>query len=374
MYDLGADAGWVSVGGDGDIAQFAVQTIRRWWDSVGTIAYPGTASLLITADAGGSNGYRLRLWKKELAALADATGLAITVCHMPPGTSKWNKIRAPAVQLHLDELGRAAPTSHEVAVNLIAGTTTRTGLTVRAERDTSTYPRGIKITDREIKTLTAQYLTPHDWHCEWNYTITPARAPSQRVVHFQRLTTGGPTRTGHGDASARCVHPRLLCRVSCSGRARPMTAARGEGSHQPAAAMEREDPGQFRPQPRGPRCGVRRAGDFMRHSRPNPGLREASPGLRDNYDLAGRVEALPGDFAHPATGGMRQDQSSARPAVLASRSGSCPARHGGRRRNRPGSPSTARRPRSCRKPSGRCPARWGYAARPEANRTGEQRD
>ncbi len=95
VYDLGADAGWVPVGSDGDTAQFAVQTIRRWWDSVGTLAYPGTASLLITADAGGSNGCRLRLWKKELAALADATGLAITVCHMPPGTSKWNKCAWP---------------------------------------------------------------------------------------------------------------------------------------------------------------------------------------------------------------------------------------------------------------------------------------
>ena len=178
VYDLGADAGWVSVGSDGDTAQFAVQTIRRWWDSVGTIAYPGTASLLITADAGGSNGYRLRLWKKELAALADATGLAITVCHMPPGTSKWNKIEHRLFSYISMNWAGQPLTSHEVAVNLIAGTTTRTGLTVRAERDTSTYPRGIKITDREMKTLTAQYLTPHDWHGEWNYTITPARAPS----------------------------------------------------------------------------------------------------------------------------------------------------------------------------------------------------
>ena len=178
VYDLGADAGWVSVGSDGDTAQFAVQTIRRWRNSVGTIAYPGTASLLITADAGGSNGYRLRLWKKELAALADATGLAITVCHMPPGTSKWNKIEHRLFSYISMNWAGQPLTSHEVAVNLIAGTTTRTGLTVRAERDTSTYPRGIKITDREMKTLTAQYLTPHDWHGEWNYTITPARAPS----------------------------------------------------------------------------------------------------------------------------------------------------------------------------------------------------
>jgi hypothetical protein len=116
-------------------------------------------------DAGGSSGYRLRLRKRELAALAGATGLAITVCHMPPGTSRWNKIEHRLF-------------SHEVAVNLIAGTTTRTGLTVRAERDTSTCPRGIKITDREMKALASQYLNPHDWHGEWNYTITPTRAPS----------------------------------------------------------------------------------------------------------------------------------------------------------------------------------------------------
>ena len=178
VYDLGADAGWVSVGSDGDTAQFAVETIRRWWHSVGGIAYPGTASLLITADAGGSNGYRLRLWKKELAALADATGLAITVCHMPPGTSKWNKIEHRLFS-HISMNWAGQPlTSHQVAVNLIAGTTTRTGLTVRAERDTSTYPRGIKIPDRELKALTARYLTPHDWHGEWNYTITPTREPS----------------------------------------------------------------------------------------------------------------------------------------------------------------------------------------------------
>ena len=185
VYDLGADAGWVSVGSDGDTAQFAVQTIRRWWDSVGTIAYPGTASLLITADAGGSNGYRLRLWKKELAALADATGLAITVCHMPPGTSKWNKIEHRLFSYISMNWAGQPLTSHEVAVNLIAGTTTRTGLTVRAERDTSTYPRGIKITDREMKTLTAQYLTPHDWQASGT---TPSPRPAHQLSVFsQRL-------------------------------------------------------------------------------------------------------------------------------------------------------------------------------------------
>jgi hypothetical protein len=177
VYDLGADTGWVSVGSDGDTAQFAVQTIRRWWATVGSAAYPGAAKLLITADAGGSNGYRLRLWKKELAALAEATGLAITVCHMPPGTSKWNRIEHRLFS-HISMNWAGQPlTSHQVAVNLIAGTTTRTGLTVHAERDTGTYPRGIKIPDREMKLLASQYLHPHDWHGEWNYTITPSSRP-----------------------------------------------------------------------------------------------------------------------------------------------------------------------------------------------------
>ena len=178
VYDLGAGTGWVPVGSDGDTAQFAVATIRSWWSAVGGPAYPDATELLITADAGGSNGCRLRLWKKELAALADAAGLAITVCHMPPVISRWNKIEHRLFS-HISMNWAGQPlTSHEVAVNLIAGTTTRTGLTVRAERDTATCPRGIKITDREMKVLVAQYVTPHDWHGEWNYTITPTRAPS----------------------------------------------------------------------------------------------------------------------------------------------------------------------------------------------------
>ena len=178
VYDLAADTGWVSVGSDGDTAAFAVETIRRWWTTVGTVAYPGATTLLITADAGGSNGYRLRPWKREPAAPAKATGLAITVCHMPPGTSKWNKIEHRLFS-HISMNWAGQPlTSHEVAVNLIAGTTTRTGLTVHAEQDTGSYPRGIKITDREMKALVAQYLTPHEWHGEWNYTISPTDPPS----------------------------------------------------------------------------------------------------------------------------------------------------------------------------------------------------
>jgi hypothetical protein len=179
VYDVAADTGWVSVGSDGDTAQFAVETIRRWWHRVGLLAYPDAAELLICADAGGSNGYRLRLWKVELAKLADEIGLAITVCHMPPGTSKWNKIEHRLFS-HISMNWAGQPlTSHDVVVNLIAGTTTRTGLTVQAQRDDSTYPRGIKIPDRDMKDLAKRYLQPHEFHGEWNYTISsaPADAP-----------------------------------------------------------------------------------------------------------------------------------------------------------------------------------------------------
>jgi hypothetical protein len=177
IYDLAANAGWVSVGSDGDTAQFAVETIRRWWTTVGRPAYPQATQLLVTADAGGSNGYRLRLWKKELAALAQETGLAITVCHMPPGTSKWNRIEHRLFS-HISMNWAGQPlTSHEVAVNLIAGTTTRTGLTVHAERDTGSYPRGIRIPDREMKILLKQHVTPHEFRGEWNYTITATNTP-----------------------------------------------------------------------------------------------------------------------------------------------------------------------------------------------------
>jgi hypothetical protein len=175
VYDIGADSGWVSVGQDGDTAAFAVETIRRWWRTVGAEAYPEAAKLLITADAGGSNGYRVRLWKAELARLADETALQITVTHMPPGTSKWNKIEHRLFS-HISMNWSGKPlTSHEVVVNLIAGTTTRTGLTVRAEQDTGSYPRGIKITDRQMRELEAR-ITRHDWHGEWNYCVSPAKA------------------------------------------------------------------------------------------------------------------------------------------------------------------------------------------------------
>jgi hypothetical protein len=173
VYDLAADTGWVSVGTDHDTAAFAVETIRRWWNSVGSECYPDASRLLITADGGGSNGYRTRLWKTELAALAAQTGLAITVCHLPPGTSKWNKIEHRLFS-HISMNWRGRPlTSHDVIVQTIAATTTRTGLNVHAELDTDTYPIGVKIPDSKMTELSdTGALRRHEWHPEWNYTLT----------------------------------------------------------------------------------------------------------------------------------------------------------------------------------------------------------
>jgi len=176
VYDLAGNTGWVSVGDDGDTAEFAVATIARWWDMIGHPAYPRATRLLITADAGGSNSYRSRLWKRELAALAERTGLTITVCHFPPGTSKWNKIEHRMFN-HISMNWRGRPlTSHEVIVNLIANTTTRKGLTINAEHDTGHYPTGIDVPAKEIETLkTTGRLTPHTWHGDWNYTLAPTQ-------------------------------------------------------------------------------------------------------------------------------------------------------------------------------------------------------
>ncbi len=172
VYDLGADQGWVTVGDDHDTAAFAVATIGRWWQMVGKLAYPQASRLLITADAGGSGGYRSRLWKVELGKLAAETGLQVTVCHFPPGTSKWNRIEHRLFsQISMNWRGRPL-VSHEVIVDLIGKTTTRTGLTVRTELDRGSSPTGVKVADAE---LAAVPLTRHDWHGEWNYTITGPR-------------------------------------------------------------------------------------------------------------------------------------------------------------------------------------------------------
>jgi len=170
VYDLTRNAGYVSVGLDHDTASFAVRTIRRWWRVMGQPVYPRAKSLLITADSGGSNGAKLRLWKWELQRLADATGLAITVCHFPPGTSKWNKIEHRLFS-YISANWRGRPlTSLVTIVNLIAGTTTKTGLRVRAEIDQGKYPQGRKISDEEMARIR---LRPCRFHGDWNYTIRP---------------------------------------------------------------------------------------------------------------------------------------------------------------------------------------------------------
>jgi len=176
VYDIAADTGWVAVGIDHDTAAFAVATIGRWWTAVGAGAYPGATALLISADGGGSNASRSRLFKTELAALATRTGLRITVCHLPPGTSKWNKIEHRLFS-HISMNWRGRPlTSHDVIVETIAATTTTSGLKVHAELDTTIYPTGVEIPDKQMKAMeTNGILTRHAFHGEWNYTLNPTR-------------------------------------------------------------------------------------------------------------------------------------------------------------------------------------------------------
>ncbi len=170
VYDVAQNQAWVSVGVDHDTAAFAVESIRRWWRSMGQPLYPKATRLLITADAGGSNGYRLRLWKLELQKLADETGLEMAVCHFPPGTSKWNKIEHRLFSA-ISQNWRGKPlVNHEVVVNLIGATTTRTGLRVRAGLDTNQYPAGSTVSDGDIETL---YLQRDAFHGEWNYFLLP---------------------------------------------------------------------------------------------------------------------------------------------------------------------------------------------------------
>ena len=170
VFDLAANEGFVVVGADHDTAAFAVATIGRWWDMVGSRAYPHAHRLLITADAGRSNGYRIRLWKVELGRLAARTGLGITVCHFPPGTSRWNRIEHRLFSA-ISSNWRGRPlTSHEVIVNLIGATTNKRGLKVQARLDTGSYPLGVKITKAEVAAVS---LTRHEFHGDWNYTVHP---------------------------------------------------------------------------------------------------------------------------------------------------------------------------------------------------------
>lgn len=179
VYDVAGNSGWVSVGVDHDTSSFAVETIRRWWYSMGSERYPDAKRLLITADGGGSNGSRVRLWKLELQALADELGLSITVSHFPPGTSKWNKIEHRLFSF-ISQNWRGKPLiSHEAIVDLIASTTTQKGLLVRAQLDTRKYPAGRKVSEQEIAQLD---LRRDDFHGEWNYTLFPRKKIANGVV------------------------------------------------------------------------------------------------------------------------------------------------------------------------------------------------
>ena len=170
VYDIADNAGWVSVGIDHDTASFAVNAIRRWWQAMGRARYPHATRLLVTADCGGSNGVRLRLWKRELQTLANELDIAITVCHLPPGTSKWNKIEHRLFSF-ITQNWRARPlVSYQTIVQLIAATTTDTGLKVQCEIDPNTYPAGVKVTDAEMDAINIQR---HEFHGDWNYTIRP---------------------------------------------------------------------------------------------------------------------------------------------------------------------------------------------------------
>ena len=170
VYDLGADEGWVSVGTDHDTSAFAVQTIRRWWFTMGQQRYPQAKELTITADGGGSNGYRVRLWKLELSRLATETGLTIRVCHFPPGTSKWNQIEHRLFSFITMNWRGQPLVSHEVIVNLIAATKTRSGLTVRSAIDSNSYPKGVVVSDADFAAIK---IAAADFHGEWNYSIHP---------------------------------------------------------------------------------------------------------------------------------------------------------------------------------------------------------
>ena len=179
IYDLTSNAGWVNVGIDHDTPKFAVASIERWWRKMGQDSHPGATELLITADGGGSNGSRCRLWKVALQKLVDRTGLRITVCHFPPGTSKWNKIEH-RMFCHITQNWRGRPlVSHEVVVNLIANTTTTKGLRVGATLDRRRYQTGIRVSDEELATV---QLKPNRFHGEWNYAILTTKTEAKRRV------------------------------------------------------------------------------------------------------------------------------------------------------------------------------------------------
>ena len=240
-----ANTGWVNVGVDHDTAAFAVASIRRWWQARGHLDYPDASRLLITADAGGSNSYRYRLWKAELAAFAAETGLTITVCHFPPGTSKWNKIEHRLFS-HITMNWRGRPlTSHEVVLNTIAATTTTTGLKVEAVLDTGSYPTGIAVSREQLAALP---ITAHSLHGRWNYTIAPAATWPPRHRADDRAQARAQT-------LAMLADPRLTGMSSQRPRRAALPARPGAGSPSRATPLRparRPARRHHRPQPRPP--------------------------------------------------------------------------------------------------------------------------
>jgi hypothetical protein len=177
VYDVGNNSGWVSVGMDHDTSSFAVETIRRWWRTMGRRLYPRAKRLLVTADAGGSNGPKVRLWKVELQKLANELAMEVSVCHFPPGTSKWNKIEHRLFSF-ISMNWRGKPlTTYQVIVSLIAATANKAGLRVRAALDAKAYPAGVKVADATFNSIN---LKPGRFHGDWNYTLVPAKASGRR--------------------------------------------------------------------------------------------------------------------------------------------------------------------------------------------------
>jgi hypothetical protein len=239
VYDVGDDSGFVSAGTDHDTAAFAAESVRRWWQAIGKDRYPHAARLLVTCDAGGSNGYRTRAWKAELARLAAGTGLEITVCHFPPGTSKWNKIEH-RLFCHITRTWRGRPlTSYQIVVNTIAATTTATGLRVTAVLDTGRYPVGAQVSDAQIKDLEDRVIARHGFHGDWNYTIRaiprpapdpgppPAPAPPRPAADLAALDQPALTGLPAGAAAALAealAEARLHAARGGRDRQRPPTA------------------------------------------------------------------------------------------------------------------------------------------------------
>jgi hypothetical protein len=243
IYDIAADTGFVNVGTDHDTAAFAIESIRCWWGTLGKDAYPDARRLLITADAGGSNGYRTRAWKTGLADLARETGLEITCCHFPPGTSKWNKIEHRLFS-QISRNWRARPlTSHEVIIKTIAATTTKAGLAVTAALDERAYPGGVKITGAQIRELEdAGALTRHDVHGDWNYTLRPATAPAPPPAP----EPAGPGLGGLADPALTGLSRHDFAALAAT-LATPFAAAREQRLHLARGAPRRKNSGPAGP-------------------------------------------------------------------------------------------------------------------------------